>query len=129
MVLLPLFRHPGNLQAGVQKHLKIKRKSKSMDSRLKISGMTREVDASLNFRHDKKRNPRSERDGLESLRGEGKGEGESTIRGLTPLRTPKSKSSPFYYQKLLWCHYSWFHSSAVIFRPMIFSTSLIIIRS
>ena len=42
MVLLPLFRHPGNLQAGVQKHLKIKRKSKSMDSRLKISGMTDE---------------------------------------------------------------------------------------
>ncbi|MDD3699926.1 MAG: hypothetical protein PHI00_09315, partial [Atribacterota bacterium] len=51
-------------------YLKIKRKSKNLDSRLKISGMTREVDASLNFRHDKKRNPRSERDGLESLRGE-----------------------------------------------------------
>ena len=48
-----------------------KRRSKNVDSRLKISGMTREVDASLNFRHDKKRSPRSERDGLESLRREG----------------------------------------------------------
>jgi len=41
--------------------------------------MTREVDASLNFRHDEKRGPRSEKDGLESLRGESKG--ESTIKG------------------------------------------------
>jgi len=32
-----------------------KRKSKSLDSRLKISGMTEDgVDASLNFRHDGK---------------------------------------------------------------------------
>jgi len=51
--------------------------------------MTDDADASLNSRHDKKRSPRSEMDGLESLRGEGKGEGESTIRGLTPLITPE----------------------------------------
>ena len=30
----------------------------------------KKMDASLNFRHDKKRSPRRERDGLESLRGE-----------------------------------------------------------
>jgi len=45
--------------------------------------MTGEVDASLNFRHDKKRSPRSEKDGLESLRGGG--ESESIIRGRRPL--------------------------------------------
>jgi len=44
--------------------------------------MTGEVDASLNFRHDKKTSPRSERDGLESLRGES--EGESIIKGAAP---------------------------------------------
>ena len=35
------------------------------------STVLKNMDASLNFRHDKKRSPRSERDGLESLRGEG----------------------------------------------------------
>jgi len=37
--------------------------------------MTDDVDASLNFRHDEKRSPRSERDGLESFRGELAGRG------------------------------------------------------
>ena len=55
--------------------------------------MTDDVDASLNFRHDKKRNPRSERDGLESLRGEGKGEDESTIKGGSiPFYSPPEKT-------------------------------------
>jgi len=50
--IFPPPRHPGNLQAGVQKYLK------AYGCLIK------------NFRHDKKRNPRRERDGLESLRGE-----------------------------------------------------------
>ena len=52
------------------------------------------MDASLNFRHDEKTSPRSEKDGLESLRGESKG--ESTIKGAAPppynLRKRKIKN-------------------------------------
>jgi len=44
---------PLNASIRGPKYLKIKRRSKSLDSRLKISGMTWEgVDARLNFRHD-----------------------------------------------------------------------------
>jgi len=63
--------HPGNLQAGVQKYLK------TFGCLIK------------NFRHDKKRSLRSERDGLESLRGEGKG--ESTIGGRHPFINPRKR--------------------------------------
>mgnify|MGYP007011708843 CR=1 FL=1 len=110
MVLLPLFVTPAIFKPGSMV-FKNQRRRKNLDSRLKISGMTREggeflsvfirglnylraknMDSHLlvtpaifkpgstvlktsgclikNFRHDKKTSPRSERDGLESLRGE-----------------------------------------------------------
>ena len=40
--------------SGGHKYLKTKEKAKPLDSQLKILGMTKEVDARLNFRHDKK---------------------------------------------------------------------------
>ncbi len=64
MALLPLFVTPAIFKPGSMV-FKNQRRSKNVDSRLKISGMTREVDASLNFRHDKKRSPRRERVGRE----------------------------------------------------------------
>jgi len=54
------------------------------------SMVLKNMDASLNFRHDKKRSPRSERDGLESLRGDS--EGESAIKGSPPLYSPPEKA-------------------------------------
>ena len=60
-----------------------------MDSRLKISGMTDDADASLNFRHDEKRNPPGERDGLESLRGEGKARVDN--KGALPPYNPRKR--------------------------------------
>ncbi len=46
------------------------------------STVFKNLGALLDFRHDKKTSPRSERDGLESLRGES--EGESIIKGAAP---------------------------------------------
>ena len=51
--------------------------------------MTDDADASLNFRHDKKRSPRSERDGLESLRGEGKVRVDN--KGALPPYNPRKR--------------------------------------
>ncbi len=55
---------------------KNQRKSKNVDSRLKISGMTDDVDASLNFGHD-----RGERDCHRAIRGE----------KIPPYELPKSR--------------------------------------
>jgi len=51
--------------------------------------MTDDADASLNFRHDEKRNLRSERDGLESLRGEG--EVRVDNKGALPPYNPRKR--------------------------------------
>ena len=64
--------------------------------------MTDDADASLNFRHDEKTSPRSERDGLESLRGEGEGEvssssspRQSLSRGPQSLKPKKKQKRGF----------------------------------
>ena len=51
--------------------------------------MTDDADASLNSRHDKKRSPRSEMDGLESLRGEGKVRVDN--KGALPPYNPRKR--------------------------------------
>jgi len=55
--------------------------------------MTEDVDASLNFRHDKKRNLRSERDGLKSLWGEGevRVDNKGALSPYNPRKRQKNK--------------------------------------